>query len=327
MNHPELAVEDRATVEDIAAAYRLFLGRRPDPGGLDYFTRAVRGGISLSRLARIFADSAEFRSKAPPETRLVEVDLGGYRVCIDPEEPDLGRDVATTADYEPHVRRAVAERFREGQTFVDVGANVGCISFLAARIAGAAGSVIAVEPYPENLQRLYAGISLNGLSNVRVVPLAASDRRTTFSLTGGSSNAYLVDSQDYASNAVYAQSVVLDEVLAGEPAIHMIKMDIEGHEPFALRGLARTIAAHDPILLTEFNPRCLSRTGHEPIDYLRQLLAHYRRLEVITPFHEPATFLDAESLMRCWHERDAELSTRGILAPGLHHFDVIATNE
>ncbi|HWE35033.1 MAG TPA: FkbM family methyltransferase, partial [Isosphaeraceae bacterium] len=244
----------------------------------------------------------------------------------DPEEIDLGRDVAASRDYEPHVRKAVAERFREGQTFVDVGANVGCISLLAAKIAGPTGQVIAVEPFPDNLQRLYAGIALNGLANVRVIPLAASDRRATFSLTGGTSNTYLVDSVDYRSNNVYAQSVVLDDVLAREPAIHFIKMDIEGHEPFALRGLARTIAAHGPILLTEFNPRCLARTGHEPIDYLRQLFGHYRTLEVITPIHEPATFRDAGSVMRCWHERDAELTSRGLLMEGLLHFDIIATN-
>jgi FkbM family methyltransferase len=326
MNHPELAVEDRATIDDIAAAYRLFLGRRPDPGGLNYYTRAVEGGISLSRLTRLFADSAEYRSKAPPKSRLVEVDLGGYRVCVDPEETDFCRDIAASRDYEPHVRKAVAERFRVGQTFVDVGANVGCITLMAAMIAGPRGLVIAVEPFPDNLQRLYAGITVNGFKNVRVIPLAASDRRATFSLAGGTSNAFLVETQAYRDSAIYAQSIVLDDTLAGEPAIHFIKMDIEGHEPIALRGLARMIAAHDPILLTEFNPRCLARTGHEPIDYLRQLFGHYRSLEVVTPFHEPATFRDAESVISCWHERDTELSRRGVLLKGIHHFDILATN-
>ncbi len=309
MNHPHLAVEDRATIEDIASSYRLFLGRRPDPGGLDYFTRAVEGGISLSKLAKIFADSAEYRAKAPPEVKLVEVDLGGYRVCVDPEETDFCRDIAARKDYEPHVRKPSPSGFPGvGRTFVDVGLSSAASACSPGKIAGPTGSVIAVEPYPDNLQRLYAGIVPNGFANVRVVPLAASDRRATFSLTGGTSNAYLVDSQDYRSNATYAQSVALDDVLAGEPTIDFIKMDIEGHEPFALRGLARTIAAHGPTLLTEFNPRCLARTGQEPVEYLRQILDHYRRLEVITPFHEPATFDDAEAVMECWHERDAELS-------------------
>lgn len=327
MNYPHLAVEDRATFEDIEAAYRLFLGRRPDPGGLDYFTRVVRQGLTIGRLAQFFVDSPEYQMRNKIESTLVEVDLGGYRVCVDPDETDLGRDVITARDYEPHVRKAVAEVFREGQTFVDVGANVGCISLMAAMIAGPTGHVIAVEPFPENLQRLYAGIALNGFKNVRVVPLAASDRRATFSLTGGTSNTYVVPSNDYKVRGTYTQSVVLDEVLAGEPAVHVIKMDIEGHEPFALRGLARTIREHDPVLLTEFNPLCLRRAGHEPMDYLRRLFDHYRRIDVVTPFHDRATFGDADSLMRCWHDRDTDLSRRGVLMEGIHHFDLIASNQ
>ncbi len=327
MNHPHLAVEDRATLEDIPAAYRLFLGRRPDPGGLDYFTRAVRQGITIGKLAQFFVDSTEYQKRNKIESTLVEVDLGGYRVCVDPDETDLGHDVITERDYEPHVRKVVAEVFHPGQTFVDVGANVGCISLMAAMIAGPSGRVIAVEPYPENLQRLYAGIALNGFSNVRVIPLAASDRRATFSLTGGTSNTYVIPSQDYKVRGTYTQSVVLDDVLASELAVHVIKMDIEGHEPHAFRGLDRTIRRHDPILLTEFNPLCLRRAGHEPIDYARQLFDNYRRIDVVTPFHDRATFGDAESLMRCWHERDAELSSRGVLMEGIHHFDLIATNR
>ncbi len=327
MNFPHLAVEDRATVEDIASAYRLFLGRLPDPGGLEYFTRAVGEGMTLTKLARMFAEAPEFRERHNVETKLVEVDLGGYRVLVDPEESDIGRGVAASKDYEPHVRRAVARLFRAGQTFVDVGANVGCLSFLAAMIAGPAGSVIAIEPYPENLQRLFAGIALNGLDNVRVIPLAASDRRATFSLTGGTSNTYAIPAVDYKVPGVYAQSAVLDDLLADEPAVHVIKMDIEGHEPFAFRGLARTVARHDPILLTEFHPTCILRAGFGPVDYLRELLAHYRRLDVITPLSERETFDDAEALMRRWRERNAELAAAGVCLDGSHHFDIIATNR
>lgn len=327
MNHPHLAVEDRATVEDVAAAYRLLLGRRPDPGGFDYFTRVVRQGITLGGLTRFFLDSPEYRGRNHVRSSLAEVDLGGYRVCVDPDETDFSRDVLATRDYEPHVRAAIAGVFREGQTFVDIGANIGCITLMAAKIAGPSGSVIAVEPFPENLQRLYAGIALNGYTNVRVIPLAASDRRATFSLTGGTSNTYVIPTEDYTTRGTYTQSVVLDDLLDREPAVHALKMDIEGHEPNALRGLERTIRRHDPVLVTEFNPACLRRAGHEPIDYLRQLLAHYRRLDVITPFHDRATFADAESILRCWEQRDAELSSRGVLLAGIHHFDIIASNR
>ena len=63
---------------------------------------------------------------------------------------------------------------------VDVGANVGVLTFLAASIVGNTGRVIAVEPNPDNLQLLYRGIVLNGFNNVKVLPHAASHARTVF---------------------------------------------------------------------------------------------------------------------------------------------------
>ncbi len=104
---------------------------------------------------------------------------------------------------------AIRELLREGQTFVDVGANVGCISFLAARIVGPRGLVVAVEPNPDNLQLLYAGIVLNGFGNVRVLPYAASNRREVFSLVGGVSNTYVTAAKHYREIGSYAQSVRL----------------------------------------------------------------------------------------------------------------------
>lgn len=328
MRYPDLAVDDRATAGDVTAAYRLLLGRRPDPDGFHYFTsRAEAHGLTLDELARTFVASDEFRERNRVECDLVAVDLGGYKVCVDRRETDIGRELAESGQYEEHVRAAVRELLRPGQTFVDVGANVGCVALLAAAIAGPSGRVIAVEANPENVQRLFGGIALNGFGNVRVLPFAASDRCETFSL-GGGSNAYLVGAKDFAAGGFYAQSVVLDDLLAGVPAVDFIKMDIEGHEPFALRGLDATIRRHDPILLTEFSPRCLRLLhGQEPVSYLNQLFSHYRRLRVISPFHDDATFEDAASLMDCWRERDADVDARGILPAGAHHFDLIGSNR
>ena len=84
--------------------------------------------------------------------------------------------------------RAVAARLRYGDVVVDVGANVGCIALMAAQIVGPSGLVVAVEPNPDNVQMLYAGVVINELSNVRVFPYAASCSSTVFSVGGGRSN-------------------------------------------------------------------------------------------------------------------------------------------
>ncbi|HEY2950215.1 MAG TPA: FkbM family methyltransferase, partial [Micromonosporaceae bacterium] len=225
-----------------------------------------------------------------------------------------------------HVCEATRQHVRTGDTVVDIGANVGCIGLLAAHLVGPSGTVVAVEPNPDNLQLLYAGIVANGVANLRVLPYAASDRRQVFSLAGGTSNTHLVAARPAADQAAYAQSVVLDEELADLARIDFVKIDVEGHEPLALRGFAGLLRKHRPTLLTEFNPYFLRRNqGIEPVEYARQLLVEYPRLEVLSAFGDAASFDDPDGLMDYWTRRSREIAEAGILPAGMLHFDLLAT--
>src|SRR5262245_3251657 len=254
---PPPAAADRATDLDIHYAYRLILKRDPDEGGLAHYRKLVAEGLSLDRLIRSFVNSDEYRLRQTDESRPTPVDVGGYQVCIQKLDTDFGQGIFHSHKYEEHVRTAARDHLREGDTAVDVGANVGVLTFLAASIVGRAGRVIAVEPNPDNLQLLYRGIALNGYENVEVLPYAASNRRSIFSLTGGTSNTHLVGAREVEEGGHFVQSIALDDVLGQLPRLDFVKVDIEGHEPQALEGFARLIGRYRPALLVEFNPRCL----------------------------------------------------------------------
>lgn len=79
-------------------------------------------------------------------------------------------------------------------------------------------------------------------------------------------------------------------------------MDIEGFEPFALRGMLKIIEKHKPVLVTEFSPWHIQhRCGIPPQDYLEQLAAIGYRLSIIessgsiTPEKNPA------AIMKFWN--------------------------
>jgi FkbM family methyltransferase len=331
LTKPTVMTTDRdggfVTMDDVLAAYQLFLRRLPEPEGLSHWQGQVKQGITLDRLSAIFMESDEFRRLTKPDIEIVELS-GGYSVCVDKKDTDFAPGILYSRDYEPHVRKAITERLGMGQTFVDIGANIGCISFLAARLVGPTGRVISFEPNPNNLQRLYAGIVFNGFSNVRVMPHAVSDTPATFSLSGGTSNTVVMAARGVDTNSVYAQAVVPDRELAYLDRIDVIKIDIEGHEPHALRGCTELIRRHDPILFTEFAPRCLADVmGHDPIDYLRQVFDLYRRATIITPWGDFVEFDDAEAVMDHWRRRDAELTANDTLPDGMLHFDIIASNR
>src|SRR5207249_2412898 len=87
--------------------------------------------------------------------------------------------------WEPHISRWIDERLSPGDTFIDVGANIGYYSLLAARRVGPTGSVVAIEPSPKTFRALEANLAQNRLKNVRTVNAAVSDRQATVPLYHG----------------------------------------------------------------------------------------------------------------------------------------------
>jgi FkbM family methyltransferase len=321
-------VSDRATESDVRHAYRLLLKRDPDPAGLTHYLRRVREGVSLDEVIREFVRSDEhhaLRERERVEEEQV-VDLGGYQLLVPTRDPDFGRNISTFKEYEEPVRRAIREHLGSGDTFIDIGANMGVMTFLGASIVGAFGRVVAVEPNPENVQLLFRNIVLNGATTVEVLPLAASDRRAVFSLTGRS-NTHLIPPRGARAGGHLVQSVPLDDLLGELPRVDLVKLDVEGHEPPALAGMMRILTRHRPTVVTEFNPRCLDVQRQDPGEYLRRVFALYPAVRVISHFGDDERFEHADDVMHFWERRDGEVTARGLLPRGLLHFDLVAVRD
>lgn len=306
---------------DIRVAYRLLLDREPDPGGLEHYGRqAAAGELSFARLREILLASEEYRSKA--RQRRAKVDIGGAVVVVDPEEPAFGAHVARHGHWEPHIAAVLARHLAPGAVFVDVGANVGVMAFRAARLVGPTGKVIAFEPDPANAVLFLQGVAANGFAQVRLFPLALSDAPAVFAMQGGS-NGYLVAA---GTTEVMAQAIPGDELLGGEPRVDLVKLDIEGHEPRALRGLARVLARHRPWVLCEFNPRCLrAHGGTRPADFAAQLFALAGPPGVTAIRHDgrEAPIGSPAALLAFWEDCDREAVASGHLPPGMVHLDLL----
>jgi hypothetical protein len=292
------ATDHRATDDDVYFAYRLILKRNPDAAGLAHHLKLVAGGLSLDRLIRSFVNSDEYRFRQADEAVPTPVDLGGYQVCIQKLDTDFGQTILHTHQYEEHVRQAARENLHPGDVAVDVGANIGVLT--------------------------YRGIVLNGLENVEVFPYAASNRRSVFSLTGGTSNTHLVGARAPQEGGHFVQSIVLDEALGELPRLDFVKMDIEGHEPQALEGFSRLIERHRPVLLVEFNPRCLVTLQQQsPLAFLKQIFGFYPRVQVTSAFDDNQVFESAERVMDYWERRNREITAEKRLPDGMLHFDLV----
>ncbi len=134
---------------------------------------------------------------------------------------------------------------RRGDNFIDVGANVGVYTLLAASLVGPEGSVEAFEPGPKALCRLRENVALNSLENVHVYPVAVGTSRGPVRFTLDRDATNRIGAGGVGERSIEVSCVRLDDMLIGR-RYAMGKMDIEGAEPLALRGCEGMLAQSNP---------------------------------------------------------------------------------
>jgi len=272
-----------ATTDDVRACYRLLLGREPDAGGLaHYTTRLARDRVALDDLVREFLASEEFAHRHPQlgrERAVERVETAeGFALYVDPRDWAVGGPIARTGRYEDDVTAVLRSQLAPGATFVDVGANVGWFTMLAATIVGATGRVVAVEPNPANTALIERSVAEAGVTGVTIAAGAAFDSTGLATLHVDASNGCVLALADVTTRAIECSYVVpvrrLDDILddTGIERVDVMKVDVEGAELHVLRGAKATFERHRPVLVTEFFPEALRGAGGcEPADYLTAL--------------------------------------------------------
>ncbi len=213
------------------------------------------------------------------------------------EDPFWFRLELLTRQHEVGTRRLLSQLVQPGMVVLDIGAHVGYFTRLCSRWAGESGRVIALEPHPETHQALRQ--NTRKLPNVTALRLAASEAEGSaelydYLLMSASGSLHfdetLAQQQQSQMGAgdmaprrqtgfkpqrYRVRTVALDDCLAelGLERVDVVKMDIEGAELAALRGM-RGLIADSPgmALVMEYNPRALRAFGQEPVAALDEVL-------------------------------------------------------
>lgn len=135
----------------------------------------------------------------------------------------------------------------KGDVVIDAGANIGVFTVMASFLVGDTGTVISVEPDPENIAGLRKNIKLNNLKNVIIVDRALfQESDMTLNLRSNGTMSSILSENGYNIEHNYnrysVKTVTFDDMISGRginPSI--LKMDIEGAEKFALKGAAKTL--------------------------------------------------------------------------------------
>ena len=165
--------------------------------------------------------------------------------------------------WEYWLTRHFAEVIQPGDTVLDIGANLGYYTLLAANLVGSAGQVVAIEPNPEVFRRLSASIAVNGFAprtsarNVALASAGEAGTRRFFVPHGEPKNGRFVDPHE--DEAVLAAHGALTDVMLGSlnpddfRRVDFIKIDVEGAELAVLDHLRPILEKFRPKVVCEVN--------------------------------------------------------------------------
>lgn len=214
-------------------------------------------------------------SKRIVKMPIVATVFGETRIVFYPDSHVAGNFLYYSGFRDVEEAAFVSAYLRPGDTVIDVGANEGVYSLLAAQLVGPEGRVIAIEPLPIHVKRLRTNLKLNDLVQVEVLPVAASDSAGEVEFTlnrakGGSAEHIKLDS-DSGLASFRVETVVLDDLDVGD-GLALVTMDVEGVEPLVLKGAAGMFQEHRcSVFQIEFVDRFMQRYGLDAMDTARWL--------------------------------------------------------
>lgn len=206
----------------------------------------------------------------------------GFRVFLNPEDmSQISSMIATSGWLSLPVTCLLMKTLGEGMNVVDVGANVGFYTLVAAKAVGERGRVWSFEPEPNNFSLLTRSALASNLRNVVPVRMALSDgsaSKTLYLAPTSEPNAHTL-TKDRGSGSLEVESRTLDEFwrATGMGRLHLLKVHVFGDEPLVLRGSREVLQAWRPIVVTRFG----SSKWDDYRDLVDDLLSWYRVYETV----------------------------------------------
>lgn len=230
--------------------------------------------------------------------------LGGIKKTISTLNNDFKINVNThnfieasiyyLGDYEPWVKKHFKLLIHQGDVVLDVGANIGFHSLYFSTLTGPKGKVIAIEPINQNFLALQNNIALNGFDNIISVQkaLANETRDIQIHIDPEAKNPGAFSLLEQGIKNISISCVKGDDLVEelGLKKINFIKIDVEGYELEALKGLSLTIQRSRPVIIFEYDRAYQIKALHAPNEIFSFLNSFNYRFECIDGYGNTQAF-------------------------------------
>jgi FkbM family methyltransferase len=228
-----------------------------------------------------------------------------FELAIDNKDISVGMPIFR-GEYENHLFKFFSNMLKPGMVFMDVGANIGFYSMLAASKVGNSGKVISFDPNTENCRLIMLGMYRNQFQNIALYPFALGDKTgyTLFSTHIGSNGGLIAETEASLlnPNCTVVPMTRLDNLITER--VDVIKIDVEGAEGLVVSGGKCLIEKYRPIITSEFSLEMLSRvsgmSGKDYLCYFRD--QHYAAHICDRQTHELVAVKDIEAFLDAYGE-------------------------
>ena len=188
------------------------------------------------------------------------------------EDTTLFQVIKDTGRWQGETEDLLHKYIQQGDTVIDIGANIGYFTCIMAELVGSYGAVYSFEPAPTYYKLLRKAVEFNNLTNVVTIPFGLGDKRQDLPMFYSLNNPGHSGMTDDASNCDTIVKVDrLDNIISENTHVDFIKMDIEGFEGLAFRGMQRILKNYKPTIVFEVTPPDLEKYGTPAIEVLSNL--------------------------------------------------------
>ncbi|KKI50389.1 FkbM family methyltransferase [Christensenella hongkongensis] len=214
---------------------------------------------------------------------VIAVQLAQFTIGVPSEEWRLAMYLSINGHFEQGSEKCFDRLLKPGMRVLDIGANLGIYSLYAARKQC---EVYAFEPTPNIFNLLNENFKMNGFENYKKIhtynlAVAEKEKIVAFGVNE-TMNGHNSMFPEGGSKEITVNAVAIDEFLP-DLKVDMVKIDVEGAEPFVLEGMIKTIKNNPNIkILMEFGRNNFIRAGLEPENILDQILEIGLKIKIIS---------------------------------------------
>ena len=271
------------------------------PGVLAFYYRvAVPFGDFLYEKARV--------------KKTVLADIQGNKMYLDTNDNSMVPKLLMDRSIEEYETELFKKAVKEGMVVVDVGANIGYYTLIAARLVGKNGFVYAFEPEPSSYNLLYKNIKENSYTNIVSVRKAISNKeeRTKFWFNKFASPCSSLSEANLSEKSrnrfskkdefIEIDAITLDnffEKVVKSKKIDVIKIDVQGAEGLVLEGAEEILKSNNSLkIFTEIWPDGLKSLGTDPYELLKKMEGYGFEIRLINERRQALEHIEITDLIK-----------------------------